>query len=57
MHSLYLREGFLHLQNAVGLSIIEHMANKTVDVLVSVEVRITIVTAGTWGYRTHVKCM
>ena len=54
MHSLYLREGFLHLQNAVSLSIIERLANKTVDVLVSVEVRITVVV-GTWRYLAHMK--
>ena len=38
IYSFYLEEGFLHLQNAVGLSIIEKLANKTIDLQVSVEV-------------------
>jgi hypothetical protein len=38
IYSFYLEEGFLHLQNAVSLSIIEKLANKTIDLQVSVEV-------------------
>jgi hypothetical protein len=37
--SLYLQEGFLHLENAISLSIIEFYANKSVNLQVSVEVR------------------
>lgn len=37
--SLYLEEGFLHLENAIGLSIIEFYASKTINLQVSVEVR------------------
>lgn len=36
--SFYLEEGFLHLQDAVGQSIIEFLANKTIRIQVSVEV-------------------
>ena len=37
--SLYLEEGFLHLENAISLSIIEFYANKSINLKVSVEVR------------------
>ena len=37
--SLYLAEGFLHLENAIGLSIVEFYANKSINLQVSVEVR------------------
>ena len=36
--SFYLEEGFLHLQNAVSMSIIERLANRTIDLRVSVQV-------------------
>ena len=36
--SFYLEEGFLHLQDAVGQSIIEFLANKTISIQLSVEV-------------------
>ena len=39
IYSVYLEEGFLHLENAIGLSIIEFYANKTINLQVSVEVR------------------
>ena len=47
MHSLYLEEGFLHLQNAVSLAIIEAMANKTIDIKVSVEVSVVFSNSNT----------
>ena len=37
--SLYLEEGFLHLENAIGLSIIEYYTNKSISLQLSVEVR------------------
>lgn len=36
--SFYLSEGFLHLQNAVGLAIIEETIGRSVNINISVEV-------------------
>ena len=36
--SFYLSEGFLHLQNAVGLAVIEETIGRTININISVEV-------------------
>ena len=40
--SFYLAEGFLHLQNAVSLAIIEDTAQTNISLKISVEVRYTV---------------
>ena len=38
LSSFYLSEGFLHLQNAVGLAIIEYTAQTNISLKIAVEV-------------------
>ena len=39
-HSLYLSEGFLHLQNVIGQAVIEKKIGRTIDLDLTVEVKI-----------------
>ena len=48
--SFYLEEGFLHLQDAVGQSIIEFLANKTISIQLSVEVSSVIPLVSSFHY-------